>query len=972
MGPVKIQVKQGMKNFLIRNKFCHEPSHDFNPIGTGSRYLKLNSQLENLKIIGQEGGKIETGKDNMLGGDPRQELLQWLNSPTSTGSDRDKISDHHDMDDGSPSDTFNTEAQENKTSTLAKEYGNFLSMFDVNAVEMNKVNTLHTERIVTRQALSSIFQARAKSINAIQIITDMTDYIRLFAIGYIEPSTSIGGMKRGGRIDLKRPTPYLETTKPYNGFPKKEAMNMIEPENPTKITIDSMEDRSKEYSYFYDGLTSIIREFEELESLNDGPLIDLFPIEVEISRPALEKSKNIFVFYRYMFDYYITNINNTFSAYQVNDTLFARDAIFFYMIHSFNDRTTDFLKLDDKEKDSVLSEIFNLRIPQGGNDYLSSTKKTDLIKETQKGKGPNEKQHGGVGIDELSLGLAIASKARDDTFLQISKEDNNNIKIGETVVDLNVVNGIENAFRTSIEAFFTEIIGSVGSYNVTDSDAATTNIQNIQASVIKKATELITKNTKIDTAINDLKKPKTRGNPLGKILTEIPELVRPVKALIIRLVICYNKIKPIGKREKTLSSDASKRVNIVLQKICQNIEAVIGDDGDLKNPVFKEEKNLISEIVVNGKVPSTLDGRLYDSCKVFLKGYNDNTLLRNKQIGEGQIQEIVTTIHETCGDFSKPTKDSIYITNNALTSTGSDNQKVIEKLANDPNFKVICSIPSIMDAQGSFGSCNFGIKKTQTQINRHNAEVIPTDLEVSIMEEGREEGFFSTLNINSKSNNNTTKVIVEYNIRVIDANEKDHNIRGEIKVAIRDKAVDILSAKNVITKVFDDIVTKGYDTLNGYLDENIWTVSECLLQKFYGDYGQELYALAHGFGRPGIGEKEGINKEDDKQISLLTNGDRPSMVRACMLKIWAAKQGNSIKDGSYILYGSPKEYLLFGGKLQDTQNGGNRKQYHQQIKMSKKAKKSIIINKSKKAHKIRKAITCKRENKGHKTKRNRK
>ena len=65
---IEIDLGDKMTYFMIRKCIGHEPIHDFNPVGAGSRYIKLNKQLENLKLDGlfQEGGntqnetKIET------------------------------------------------------------------------------------------------------------------------------------------------------------------------------------------------------------------------------------------------------------------------------------------------------------------------------------------------------------------------------------------------------------------------------------------------------------------------------------------------------------------------------------------------------------------------------------------------------------------------------------------------------------------------------------------------------------------------------------------------------------------------------------------------------------------------------------------------------------------------------------------------------------------------------------------------
>ena len=99
-----------------------------------------------------------------------------------------------------------------------------------------------------------------------------------------------------------------------------------------------------EYRHLNIALNSIISEFNELIGLTDDALIDIWPIDPNRSRPNLKKAKDIFVFYQYIFNYYINNINNTISAYLINDSFFVRDAIFFYFINHFNSNREKFFR----------------------------------------------------------------------------------------------------------------------------------------------------------------------------------------------------------------------------------------------------------------------------------------------------------------------------------------------------------------------------------------------------------------------------------------------------------------------------------------------------------------------------------------------------------------------------------------------------------------------------------------------------
>ena len=63
--------------------------------------------------------------------------------------------------------------------------------------------------------------------------------------------------------------------------------------------------------------------------------------------------------------------------------------------------------------------------------------------------------------------------------------------------------------------------------------------------------------------------------------------------------------------------------------------------------------------------------------------------------------------------------------------------KVLSDYKNNDKFKIKCPISSIFDAQGSFGSCNFGLdenktKSDGTKSNRHNADVIKDNMDIQI------------------------------------------------------------------------------------------------------------------------------------------------------------------------------------------------------------------------------------------------
>ena len=233
MSPVEIKIDDKMTKFMIRNILGHEPCHDFNPAGAGSRYIKLNKQLENVKINGiyQQGG-------SGMGSGMKATVFSSGASGMDDGKDEDnvEINTYEDMKDDSPSTVFNKIAiSEDKDllvpnvdsddlitggpanesnifhSILGTDYNSFLNEFDVDANNMDNILALNAEPI-GRTTTRSMTQLRSNTINGIQSTTEMTDYIRMYMFNYI------CGYRSGDGDGLKSGEPYKGGTvsKPIN------------------------------------------------------------------------------------------------------------------------------------------------------------------------------------------------------------------------------------------------------------------------------------------------------------------------------------------------------------------------------------------------------------------------------------------------------------------------------------------------------------------------------------------------------------------------------------------------------------------------------------------------------------------------------------------------------------------------------------------------------------------------------------
>ena len=129
-------------------------------------------------------------------------------------------------------------------------------------------------------------------------------------------------------------------------------------------------------------------------------------------------------------------------------------------------------------------------------------------------------------------------------------------------------------------------------------------------------------------------------------------------------------------------------------------------------------------------------------------------------------------------------------------------------------------------------------------------------------------------------------------------------INETLKEIIRGEAISILSAKNAFENIFNRITSKlGMGGLNEHLmsPDNVWNIMSGFTRKFMGDFAQELNAIADKFGN---------NSGGKTQKSLLADGDRPSFIRASLLKLLAT---SGIKNNSYIWYMSDSGGLILGG-----------------------------------------------------------
>ena len=1081
---VEIKIDEEMTKFMIRNILGHEPCHDFNPAGAGSRYVKLNKQLENVKIDGiyQEGG---SGKGDSVYG----EKASPEGSIFSFGEDSDTIDTYEDMKYDSPSTVFNRIAKydldedqlvtvnpspDNELnmfySILGNNYNSFLNEFDVDANNMENILALNAEPIA-RATTRSITQLRSNTINGIQSTTEMTDYIRMYMFGYISGYTSgasasasagaglkLGGSYKGGKetqpsknlmieegeekndgslISIennKKKENKIATLTTVDKYSKlKEGIKEGEPtaaeptaalaaaleapvedyveegkselkEGIQETTTPKLPDRYQEFSHLNNALTHIIKEFDEYDKLDDDALIDVWPIDTNISRPYLKETKNIFVFYQYIFNYYINNINNILSSYLINDSYFIRDAIFFFFINHFNSKEEKFLEITDEDKKKgILNEIFNLRIPEWSDDnkYLASIKKNKKEEIIEKTIASGQK--GGDDDDEAILSLQIINMITSLGPVTLSFSDDSVPKT-VTIGGVNITS--QDQLITTLQDVYGGLINGLMAQILTEGNEnyqVPSDFESIIPALQNQLIEEYVSNTKSKSFIQQLKPKRGMGslftlinnyktgtgtsraaipqNLKNSINNAINTITTNLKARIIKLVSVtrYNKIKIQGTKTTSLSREAQVPVNMILQRVCETVNEIIGerrpnldyaqyntaaDHNATDGNVFLTQQSIINKIATYGST-SDVDTKLY---KGFRNWLNNNP---NKMKQDKYTSVSVWNPDNLKKFIQLPTATKqVRVINNALSDKASNGDKMIKVLSDYRSatgvkiFYIKCPISSIFDAQGSFGSCNFGLnvnksKNDGTSSNRHNATVITNNMDIEITGTN---GFLITLSLTFTAKNSTKTsglAILAYTITP-GANYTDKGeykiITGRINSIIRDEAIDILSAKTVFKDVFNNITSNlGLGNLSTYLSGAgaIHNIMSGLTQKFMGDFGQELNAIATNFGQGGV--------RDDSYYTLLADGDRPSFVRASLLRSLAT---SGIDPQSYLWYMSPKGGVAVGPRPPlPTELGKRKGGYKKKTKKKQNKKKRKNRKTNKKKSKTRKNKTKKNKRK---------
>jgi hypothetical protein len=433
------------------------------------------------------------------------------------------------------------------------------------------------------------------------------------------------------------------------------------------------------------------------------------------------------------------------------------------------------------------------------------------------------------------------------------------------------------------------------------------------------------------------------------VKNSLDDILKYMKMFLTSLRIQLEKKIPKQPREPNggpLDVTAVPIVNNLLTVITKRVlEITDGGYSEDVNPekkkFFNKSRKILNNIAETGRVPTTHDKNLLDAFKNFERPTSPTT--------PNEILEIFTNYHK-------------FINNSMGTKDPEDPGK---KIVKNHDGQKLCLLPSLLDAQGTFGSC--------TSKDYKNAEH-----DILLKAGNEEEGYLFEFNFNIKGTQNG-KCIANYyliynnpyggiNSDDTDAGEGltlyNCNITTNLGPDSSKQDKNIISANNTLKLLLNHIELVFYQQPNPptwKIFENTEYLVELLKKssrKMIGDFGQELVSIADDAGFVEVDDYEEVMNHKDYSI-ILANGDRPSAVRAAFIMKNAK---NRLKHKRGILYGADKLLHLWEHNTHTHNSTGgnlkNKKQIitHKKLKTKKHSKKKNKqkINTRKKIKKTKK------------------
>ncbi len=1004
----EIKINDKLANFLTLNLLAHEPCHDFNPSGTGKRLANLSTRIMTLYDLSKDTSYLGGSSEN------KQTGGACTYDHGDDNIDNCVVDDCEYVDEGSIFNIIN--GLTFGSITIEDTYNLFLANFGMSAEDMLTDKSLN---IFDKNTRSKAMKRRT-TITGIQSINEITEYLRMLILSHLQSDVdgesgvdgesavdgedvvdgesadenmrkqlqkivatttenkeednepdwrkvydqfgglhiypTIGNIDNIGNIgNMKK---LLPTSNETSSDPKSEIVKQEE-----KPKLDSKSKKSTinfnvQYERMNTVLDFLISDYQILHGSEN--INDIDPVDPEGVKSGLKQAINVIKYYKDVFNYYIKHISNTLPSYTINNSYFVSDALFVYFINYFSTEIEE-NHIDNFEitrKNEIFEEIFRLRVPVGSEDLFNSARLGESIR-------PKDFKGGAPGLRDTILETIADVKSFE--LNEITKFINDNRD--------NTESGVKTAISTLINNKMTPIYDNITEYSdrLVEKKAVWNQIADVTRSVINKRLD-----KSIGTIFGRWKNTSSRNREFT-ITTNINNIWLDGISKIKKELTKFPNIN-IDEGDdilsKSLPKPAQEVVNSLLRNICKYVGGVankVSQTDDLATDtdnIYSKQAKLITNVANDEKSPGTIDAPLFNTFVNYCKRNHTDKAAIFKTLNS--YDDIRLMYNAT---------NIINIVNNALTVKNSSNMRIIdalEKISTPVNsksikkgkkpvtgdtstgnrvFKIICPITSIIDAQGSFGSCAKGTGASNFIKNNLNIS-IETDTVT-----GSATKFSYNMSLNHKQNGKTR---LEYTLQaggfVLPA--------VQIDVTIGKGLCQILSANNTFEQALTYLEQiTPYNTSINFADmvknaNHMREIITRLSRKFMGDFGQELNVITTKCGQIGTT----TNCPTDQHY-LLADGDRPSFVRSGLLMLSADSGINENSGVWYMAQGGGiilKQNGIFGT---ETQAGGRKKTKKKKnnkpriVEKTKRRQTKTRKNKTRKAKKSKKARKSKKSKK---------
>lgn len=979
----EIKINDKLANFLTLNLLAHEPCHDFNPSGTGKRLANLSTRIMTLYDLSKDTSYLGGSSEN------KQTGGACTYDHGDDNIDNCVVDDCEYVDEGSIFNIIN--GLTFGSITIEDTYNLFLANFGMSAEDMLTDKSLN---IFDKNTRSKAMKRRT-TITGIQSINEITEYLRMLILSHLqrdvdgEDVVDGEGTEENMREQLQKivekateDTNDLNWSKEYEQFGGLQIPNignmkyLLPTSNETlsadpkeivkqqeKSILDSKSKKSTinfnvQYERMNTVLDFLISDYQILHGSEN--INDIDPVDPEGVKSGLKQAINVIKYYKDVFNYYIKHISNTLPSYTINNSYFVSDALFVYFINYFSTEIEEnhIDNFDITRKNEIFEEIFRLRVPVGSEDLFNSARLGESIR-------PKDFKGGAPGLRDTILETIADVKSFE--LNEITKFINDNRD--------NTESGVKTAISTLINNKMTPIYDNITEYSdrLVEKKAVWNQIADVTRSVINKRLD-----KSIGTIFGRWKNTSSRNREFT-ITTNINNIWLDGISKIKKELTKFPNINIDGGDDilsKSLPKPAQEVVNSLLRNICKYVGGVankVSQTDDLATDtdnIYSKQAKLITNVANDEKSPGTIDAPLFNTFVNYCKRNHTDKAAIFKTLNS--YDDIRLMYNAT---------NIINIVNNALTVKNSSNMRIIdalEKISTPVNsksikkgkkpvtgdtstgnrvFKIICPITSIIDAQGSFGSCAKGTGASNFIKNNLNIS-IETDTVT-----GSATKFSYNMSLNHKQNGKTR---LEYTLQaggfVLPA--------VQIDVTIGKGLCQILSANNTFEQALTYLEQiTPYNTSINFADmvknaNHMREIITRLSRKFMGDFGQELNVITTKCGQIGTT----TNCPTDQHY-LLADGDRPSFVRSGLLMLSADSGINENSGVWYMAQGGGiilKQNGIFGT---ETQAGGRKKTKKKKnnkpriVEKTKRIQTKTRKNKTRKAKKSKKARKSKKSKK---------